>query len=143
MPWDVDKAVKHLTTNKQGSSTGKCARYVREAIEAGGVTLARTLSAKDYGVSLMAAGFTGLSLAPDTFNKGDVVVIEGFTAHPHGHIAMYDGTNWVSDFSQTALYPGASYRKQKPLYKVYRYSTMSPPPVEPTYGASRGLGPLP
>ena len=121
MPWDVEKAVKHLTTNAQSSSTGRCARYVREAIEAGGVTLARTLSAKDYGVSLVAAGFVQQSPTPETYQKGDVVVIDGFAAHPHGHIAMYDGTRWVSDFAQSGLYPGANYRKEKPSYAIYRY----------------------
>lgn len=145
MAWDVDKAVKHLTSNAQGSSTGKCARYVREAIEAGGVTLARTLSAKDYGVSLLAAGFSEQSPAPATYAKGDVVVIAGFAAHPHGHIAMYDGSNWVSDFSQSGLYPGANYRKEKPSYKVYRYRpvTISPVPPEPTYRPPTPFNPRP
>jgi hypothetical protein len=122
MSWDVDKAVTHLQKHAKQKSLGRCAQYTREAIEAGGVVLARHESAKDYGLSLLAAGFT--ELHPDVageLQKGDVAIIQGFTGHPHGHMAMYDGKCWISDFVQRSLYPGDSYRKARPSYKIYRY----------------------
>ena len=32
--------------------------------------------------------------------KGDIYVEDKTYTHPHGHIAIYDGYNWVSDFVQ-------------------------------------------
>ncbi|MGF6983416.1 signal peptidase I [Paraburkholderia atlantica] len=82
--------------------------------------LARTRSAKDYGPSLAHAGFRAVSTtAPQ---KGDVIVIDGINLHPHGHLAMYDGQYWISDFKQWhGFYPGPDYRSARPAYKVYRH----------------------
>jgi len=55
------------------------------------------------------------------FLKGDIVVMEP-TKHGDqaGHIAGYDGKNWVSDFVQRGFWPGPAYEKEKPSYVVYR-----------------------
>lgn len=61
---------------------------------------------------------------PATFNfmTGDVMVMQ-----PHkggkqaGHVAGYDGQQWVSDFAQRDFWAGPDYRKEKPKYVVYRY----------------------
>ena len=39
---------------------------------------------------------------PDDYtpDKGDVAVIGRSKSHPYGHIAIYDGQKWVSDFKQ-------------------------------------------
>ncbi|MCY2968357.1 MAG: CHAP domain-containing protein [Planctomycetota bacterium] len=137
--YDVDAAVRRLIAHAQPKSTGRCAEFVRRAIEAGGIILHRTGSAKDYGPSLRAAGFEPVaSYGP--FLKGDVVIIDGFfrqsTAHgqvlhdhKHGHMAMYDGWRWISDFAQrnhTAPgYPGNEYDLARPHFTVYRYISSS------------------
>ena len=118
--WDNEVAVTYLDRHARSASHGKCAEYVRKAIEAGGVRLQRHASAKDYGDSLVAAGF--IIQDPPILNAGDVVVIEPITGHSHGHMAMYDGKKWVSDFKQrNGLYPSASYRKLKPAFTIYRH----------------------
>src|SRR5262249_21647392 len=61
MRWDDARAIKHLQHKAEPHSTGHCAQYVRQAIEAGGVVLLRHGSAKDYGPSLIAVGFTAIS----------------------------------------------------------------------------------
>lgn len=119
--WNAQTAVEHARTNARVKSTGACARYTRQAIEAGGLTLARTTHAKDYGPSLVNAGFQVISPTPTVFEVGDVVVISGFEGTESGHMAIYDGQRWISDFIQTALYPGPGYRKAKPAYKIYRF----------------------
>ena len=61
MPYDTNKAVKYLAHNygNKKVATGKCARAVREALEAGGLdTNTRPVSAKDYGPFLTARGFS-------------------------------------------------------------------------------------
>jgi hypothetical protein len=125
MPWDVDAAVEYLQTNAEPHSTGRCARYTREAIEAGGLTLHRHADAKDYGDSLERAGFVGYEPAEiDGYRKGDVVVFDAFPGHPHGHMEMYDGRRWISDFEQRDIYPGPAYRAARPSYTVYRYGVL-------------------
>lgn len=133
MAYNIDSAVAHTEVNalslaqylekvKRGEQT-YCARAVRLALEAGGVTLDPTRHAWQYGDSLIKAGFVVVEPTPETFEKGDVVVIEKFSGSASGHMAIYNGKNWVSDFVQTGIYPGAAYRSKKPRYKIYRFPT--------------------
>jgi hypothetical protein len=120
MPWNVNNAVEHLNSNANSASLGRCAHYVRLAILAGGVNVAPTVSAKDYGDRLTSAGFTLVQGAP---RAGDVAVIQPIPGHPHGHMTMYNGTQWVSDYKQPAAYgyyPSSSYRQQQPPVAIYR-----------------------
>jgi hypothetical protein len=135
MAWDVDKAIKHLQDHVVPPyGIGKCATYVREAIEAGGLTVSRagSGSAKDYGPRLTGVGFVAQAGEVITYKKGDVAVIDGFTKNaklgvtrdaPHGHVAMYDGTQWISDFKQVGAkpYPGSQYVKAAPAITIYRH----------------------
>jgi type VI secretion system secreted protein VgrG len=118
----VDDAVKYLDDNAEDASTGKCARYVRLAIEAGGIHLNNhPIYAKNYGPTLEAANFVSVPVAGYTPEKGDVIVIQNYQGgHVAGHIAMYDGTQWVSDFKQRDFWAGPGYRQKKPSYKIYR-----------------------
>ena len=125
MTWNVDAAVASLQANALANSLGQCAKYVRQAVAAGGIALQRTLSAKDYGPSLNAAGFTEYATVPEGgYRKGDIAVIDSTTGHQHGHIQMYDGSVWISDFKQKVdFWPGTNYRKYLPAFKIYRYPT--------------------
>lgn len=125
---DLNNTFKGLNKRAGASDTsvGLCAKYVRLALEDGGMNTwgktkveQRPNSAKDYGPFLTYKGFTEV---PDgDYQKGDIAVIESFKNNPHGHIEMYNGENWVSDFVQKTFYPGSSYRKVKPNYKIYRW----------------------
>ena len=133
--WDKQMAIVHLRAHAQPPyGVGKCATYVREAIEAGHLIILRigSGSAKDYGPRLTMAGFIAQSGDPWPYQAGDVAVIDGFTKsaaegikkdHTDGHLAMYDGIQWISDFSQTGVtpYPGSDYEKAAPSYVIYRY----------------------
>ena len=120
--WNVKAALRHLNSHAHKGSLGQCARYVRQAVEAGGVELVHHVSAKDYGSSLTRVGFKSLGAVRSGFRAGDVAIIRPIHGHPHGHICMYNGRHWVSDFVQYhGFYPGAGYRKHKPHYAVYRY----------------------
>ena len=122
--FDTVKAVKYLDLHGGNTSLGRCAEYTRKAIEAGGLTLVRHTFAKDYGSSLTRVGFTALGQIYTGFRAADVVVIQPIPGHPEGHMAMFDGLFWISDFKQLhGLYPGAKYRALRPSYVVYRYAT--------------------
>jgi hypothetical protein len=120
--FDSDRAVKTLDSQALPGSHSQCGEYTRKAIEAGGIVLARRHFAKDYGISLQAAGFVSMGQLRSGYLRGDVVVIEPIDGHPSGHMAMFNGTNWVSDFQQLhGLYPGLSYRMKQPRFTIYRY----------------------
>jgi hypothetical protein len=121
--YSIDAAVKHIDANAHTKSQGRCARYVREAIEAGGakIPLPRPVYAKDYGPVLSKLGFVKVAAVAYTPLRGDIVVLKAPTGQVAGHIQMYNGTKWVSDFIQgTDIYPGPGYRKDKVGYEVFR-----------------------
>jgi hypothetical protein len=124
--WDKSRAITHLRSHARPHSLGRCAQYVREAVEAGGVTLQRHEDAKDYGGSLIRVGFIKVvqTRADSTYlqRAGDVAIIQPISKSPYGHMTMFDGTYWISDFKQLyGLYPGPTYRSERPPYAIYRF----------------------
>ena len=87
-------------------STGYCARYVRKALQAAGYEFTPNPSAYQYASrgTLASAGFTKISndMPPQI---GDVVVYDRTSSRPHGHIQIFDGQDWVSDFRQKSISP--------------------------------------
>jgi hypothetical protein len=128
--FDVDKSVQYLNSHAHSQSTSNCAKYVRIAISnpaGGGQPMGTTKSAKDYGPQLKAAGFR--EVTDGTLQKGDVAVIQPYAGgNPNGHMAMYNGEGWVSDFRQNGStpYPGPGYRAAEPPYKIYRHQDAKP-----------------
>lgn len=125
MPFDKDKFATHLTTHAGKRSQSHCAKFVRLALEAGGAdTKGHPVSAKQYGPILTRNGFRAITVADPArfiFAKGDVVVMEPTKkGNQAGHIAAFDGKNWVSDFVQAGFWPGLAYKQEKPSYVVYR-----------------------
>jgi hypothetical protein len=129
---DVDLALATLIANViPPYGAGKCAAHVRKAINAGGGRVVGVPSAKDFGPQLTDAGFSEIARADQgqvnsyandasRWKKGDVVVIQAFPGVSDGHMAMYDGTHWVSDFVQRDMWGGPSARNNLPAFKVYR-----------------------
>src|SRR5271157_1719643 len=76
------REIKTSAFSGRKSQAGNCcAAYVIEAIEAGGLRIARTPSgsAKSFGPSLLAAGFKAQPGDPVPYQQGDVAVIDGFS----------------------------------------------------------------
>lgn len=120
MVWNIDRAVQHIRSKAGSKSLNKCATYTRQAIKAGGVDIGNTPDAKDYGANLEHAGFRVIPPG-STLIAGDVAVIQSYVGgNPSGHMTMYDGSNWYSDFRQKSMYPGGGYRVARPAYKIYR-----------------------
>ena len=125
MPFNTDEFTKHLRQHAAGHSVHRCARYVRLALEAGGAdTKGYQVPAKTYGPIMLQNGFHEITVeAPETFLflKGDVVVIQNYPGgDDNGHIAAFDGNNWISDFVQHGFWPGTGYAKARPSYAVFR-----------------------
>lgn len=115
-------AMRYARKHAKTESSGYCARYVANALEYAGIKFQRQPSAYMYHSNgiLKKAGFGLVSTSMSGYNPqpGDVCVIGRFNNHKHGHICIYDGRNWISDFVQRTPSP---YRDGPgPLY-FYRY----------------------
>ncbi len=129
--FNIDKAVEFINSHAHKSSKGACSRYVQNALVAGGINADNPIQAGgSYGPLLKGWGFTMISTSLSNYSpiKGDVAVIQGYTggtqcrSGPCGHIQMYNGTQWVSDFFQSRpFWPGGDYEKNTPSFEIYRW----------------------
>lgn len=119
---ETDKATVKLQAAARDHSTSHCAIFVRNALLAGGVILAEhPRDAKDYGSYLLDKSFVEVPLKGYMPVKGDISVIQPYQGgNSSGHITMYDGQSWISDFVQRDMWGGPGYREHKPSYKIYR-----------------------
>ena len=109
--YDSDKAVAHIQAHHLSRSHSCCAWYVMRAMQAGGCPIG-ILPAWAYKYALPLYGFKQVEKPA----KGDIVVIENTPKHFWGHIAMYDGEHWISDFKQKSI----SVYRDMPPYMIYR-----------------------
>ena len=92
--------------NLGSRSTGSCAKYVRSYLMAAGYPLSGwPVAAADYINFLPKYGFTQVSgkasqISPEV---GDISITQRFGNHKYGHIAIWNGANWVSDFKQNSV----------------------------------------
>jgi hypothetical protein len=124
---NVQDMVNWLLSNAQSQSSGQCARYVRLALKAGGInTIGAPLSAGDYGPFLLQHGFAvvppSTSYVPEV---GDIAVFSDSAAHPNGHIEVWTGQNWVSDFVQNNESPYSDNSSVETIYRS-QYIIISP-----------------
>lgn len=97
---------------------GYCARTVREALERGGIdTSDHPLYAKDYGPYLEKWGFITVSSNNYTPQIGDIRVFPALEEGAAGHIDMYGGDTWYSDYKEGS-FPGPKYANSH--YVIYR-----------------------
>lgn len=115
-------AMRFARQHAKSKSSGYCARFVANALEYAGIKFQRQPSAymyhtngilKNAGFGLVSTSMSGYSPQP-----GDVCVVGRFNNHKHGHICIYDGKNWISDFIQRNPSPYSD--GPGPLY-FYRY----------------------
>ena len=103
-------------------SSHHCAMYCRLGMEAAGLNTGdrpQSGDAGDYGPFLLRHGAQIVPQDSYSPQVGDVVVFDKTTEHPNGHIEMFDGQHWVSDFMQHTFSP---YRNvaSSPPYTIYR-----------------------
>lgn len=104
--WDPEAAVAFLKDKSNGwtgiRSKGRCARAVRHAINAGHLaTPNNPVAAADYKRYLPTLGFVSLSIQGYSPKVGDIAVFPAVPkVQPHGHIEMYTGDGWQSDYVQ-------------------------------------------
>lgn len=122
---DIDKLSLTLRSNARPHSIGRCAHHVRLALEAGGATTSgHPTHAKDWGGVLLRNGYHKvgvIKLESYAAQPGDVAIIQPCAGGSiSGHIQIWDGKRWISDFIQQDFWPGPGYRKSKPAFAIYR-----------------------
>lgn len=99
-------AARIASRTAHGRSVGRCALYVRKALQSAGYEFTPNPSAYQYAQGTLAnAGFTKISSDNYEPQVGDVVVFNRTSSNPHGHIQIYDGSQWVSDYRQSGFSP--------------------------------------
>ena len=123
--YHIASAIHHLRMHARERASGHSASHVKAAIQAGGLSLPDAPRlAKHYDPYLVSKGF--LKLTPASLMnfrpiRGDVAVIQPYDGGDlSGHIMMYDGGQWISDFRQADFWPDANYRKYAPPYSIFR-----------------------
>ena len=119
---NVRQATTKLDSIAEKQPRGLCALYVLRALKAGGISVeGHPVNAAKYGGFLLAKGFVAIG-DPENYRprKGDVVVIQPRpgTSGP-GHIAMFTGEQWVSDYRQAKFW-GTGRRPPPGTYTFYR-----------------------
>ena len=120
-------------------STGWCAHYVSNALQASGLKFTRPHYAHEYHTKgiLRKLGFNMVhsGLSDYKAEAGDICVVNKFKAggKDHYHVAIYDGKEWISDFTQGKsgwnIYKGGITPKNGVFYYRYGASDIPTPTV--------------
>lgn len=114
-----DKTVDFITNHAKKESLCSCAGYVMRGMWNGGCPIG-LLPAYAYSKTLPQMGFEEISVNGYTPMKGDISVIPSNKERPFGHIAVFNGKQWVSDFKQGGeILPSKAYR-DKGKYQIFR-----------------------
>ena len=113
-----DKAVDYITNHAETKSKCSCAGYVMRGMWRGGCPIG-LLPAYAYNKTLPQMGFEEISGEGYLPKKGDISVVPSNDSHPFGHIAVYNGKQWVSDFKQNNMLCSSAY-KANGRYQIFR-----------------------
>jgi hypothetical protein len=108
-------------------SINRCARYVRLAFERAFKKVTKRIFnmkqaryASVYGPSLILAGFQVVQIKDNLeIQIGDIVIFQETPTSPFGHIAVWNGKMWISDYRQDSIFPDETFLVLVPTY--YRY----------------------
>ena len=117
---DINKFTNFLQGISSYSSSQKCAKSIRLALESAGARFqSHPVAAADWGNTLMKIGYRQINPKFDAPKEGDIYIIDRTSKHVYGHIAGFNGTQWVSDFKQKSY---DVYNEKGLTYKYYRPS---------------------
>lgn len=132
---NIRNFVSEMNKNAAGitKSGGQCAGAVKKGLVKGGLDVSKLHNGPhNYGSSLGSLGFQPIdNHAP--LKPGDIMIFQPWKnkAGGNGHIQVWNGSQWVSDFMQENMRsgypgPGSTYEKNDPTYQLYRDFTPCP-----------------
>jgi RHS repeat-associated protein len=108
-------------------SHGECSGHVYAALKGAysGQIKTPLPSGGRFGKVMTEVGCPQIPTPPIDYKPklGDVMVMQPTTKNVSGHVQVWSGSQWASDFIQigrSAPWPGPTYAKEKPPYAVYR-----------------------
>ena len=114
-----EKTVEYITIHAGKDSRCMCAGYVIRSMWNGGCPIG-LVPAYAYNKVLPQMGFEEISVNGYKPMRGDISVVPSNKKHPFGHIAIYNGKQWVSDFKQGGeMLPSKAYRANG-KYQIFR-----------------------
>jgi len=117
---DINKFTDFLQGISSSTSSKKCAKSIRLALESAGARFqSHPVAAADWGNTLMKIGYRQINPKFDAPREGDIYIIDRTGKHVYGHIAGFTGKQWVSDFRQKSY---DVYNEKGLTYKYYRPS---------------------
>lgn len=115
---NVEPACEYINSHALKTGHGNSASHVLGALNAGGKAMV-LLPAWTYKYYLHISNFDYIEdYANYVPKKGDVVVFPMTLEHLGGHIAIWNGKQWVSDFKQESIYVDEDYKNVN--YIVFR-----------------------
>ena len=123
--WDLNRLCTTALANAAGrKSTGDCAKYVRLALESaqkkkmfsGGLGHANQMSSR-----LVKMGWVSVGSNITSWQKGDICVFSRTNTEAgqkYGHVAIWTGVKWVSDFIQNQIQPTRGSNLPYTIYRV-------------------------
>ena len=132
----------------RNKSLGKCATYVRIALDAAGAnTVGHPIAAADYSKVLMVNGYRAIDINSHP-QAGDICVWNrGPRSKKYGHICGYTGNVWISDFIQSGMdvyggqHTGTLYRYMGPNQNTIPGGVIKASDQSPVTGTARGNAP--
>lgn len=125
--WNVDAICNAALRNAKPGSIKKCAEYVRKALQAGDMSKAIKGGmghAWEFMTNLPKIGWKPIgNIMTCRPQKGDICVFPKYTnlvknGGSYGHVCIYTGSQWVSDFVQATMYPSS--RLQSLPHMIFR-----------------------
>ena len=116
----IDAAVKYLKSHAKPHSVHLYVGCVAAALHAGGFKFKNQDAPYQYRTNgiLKSIGYREIP-KPSSFKKGDITITENNSAHKYGHMAMYTGKQWISDFKLRSEF--VYDKKTQPPVHYYRY----------------------
>lgn len=131
--WNVGKSIQWIMANTSNDRSGNCAKYVEDAIAAGGLprmncrenggdgyahSLHSCGTLKKHGFVLIDSGkLNGNSKYNGNLQTGDIMILDTYVPRKN-HAAMWTGSQWISDFKQN----NANVYSIPADFWIYRYN---------------------
>lgn len=116
IPFNGERAARFSTKTAYKRSHTCCAWGVAKGLAAGG-KVCPILPAWAYKHYLPLVGFKAID-KDNALKTGDIVVFPSVPGHMWGHIAIWNGEQWVSDFKQKSIIVARGYRNAD--YVIFR-----------------------
>lgn len=107
--YDLDKICAYAYSKAGAKSQRKCALFVRQALQQGdnkGQIKGGLGDANQWNKNLPKVGF--VQVGGTNAQKGDIAWFPPYEGSKEGHVCIFTGSQWVSDFKQKSVQPNSA-----------------------------------